>query len=178
MVPCDRSGILVADLDIVAYAITALSHADVQVGNTGYKSRAINEPNCKRVRVYAERVRRLVSDLGGDIVPTRETQALLGEIRALLHYFVAAVHKEQDNEKNYDIHLTAMPLVRALKGGRMTCCKSGKDRTAMSVTLEQGEILGKFLSQQLALLRPGLNSTASGPTLLKVMYIHYIFLFV
>ncbi|RHY80237.1 hypothetical protein DYB26_004943 [Aphanomyces astaci] len=40
-------------------------------------------------------------------------------------------------EKVMDIVATTSWIARQVGGGRVTCCKSGKDRTAMSVTLEE-----------------------------------------
>jgi hypothetical protein len=51
------------------------------------------------------------------------------------------IKNAKPNEKNYKILTLSSKLVRELGGGRITCCKSGKDRTAMSCTLEQATIL-------------------------------------
>jgi|TARA_B100000780_G_C20691292_1_gene274950 hypothetical protein len=44
-----------------------------------------------------------------------------------------------------DVGLLSMcqQVSRTMNGGRMTCCKSGKDRTSMSVTLECATLLSK-----------------------------------
>lgn len=39
--------------------------------------------------------------------------------------------------KNIDLLNRVREFVRSIGGGRATCCKSGKDRTSMSATLEQ-----------------------------------------
>ena len=46
-------------------------------------------------------------------------------------------HDESIFLKHYRILLIAADIVRALGGARACNCKSGKDRTSMSVTLEQ-----------------------------------------
>lgn len=47
----------------------------------------------------------------------------------------------QKKAKNIEILIAAQKVVRKMCGGRLTCCKSGKDRTGMSVTLEQCKVL-------------------------------------
>jgi len=46
-----------------------------------------------------------------------------------------------DKIQNIEIHHLAETAVRKMRGLRITCCKSAKDRTGMAVTLEQTNIL-------------------------------------
>ena len=67
-------------------------------------------------------------------------RAELGELEGLMAQVEAAALRSQSllhNERNTAIITLTEQLVRALHGGRVTSCKSAKDRTSMAVTAEQ-----------------------------------------
>lgn len=66
--------------------------------------------------------------------------ASLNEIQATLNAVRHNLERREET-KNMRLLAAAARLTRLVEGGRITCCKSGKDRTAMSVTLEQARLL-------------------------------------
>ena len=72
-------------------------------------------------------------------------QTLLTELRrldALMSATEAAVLQNAlHTDKNVGVISLSETLVRGWRGGRLTSCKSGKDRTSMAVTAEQARLL-------------------------------------
>ena len=58
-----------------------------------------------------------------------EIDSILSRIRNVI--------EDPREKKNYMLLLQTENICRALKGGRITSCKSAKDRTSMGITLEQ-----------------------------------------
>ncbi|KAM9335796.1 type II inositol 3,4-bisphosphate 4-phosphatase-like isoform 1-T3 [Symphorus nematophorus] len=97
----------------------------------------VNHRSCERLKVYCRALRDRLPDLAG-----------LQSLSDLLSSLDRSV--ETRKRKNVEVLWIAATVCRKANGVRLTSCKSAKDRTAMSVTLEQCLLLRErhTLSQQ------------------------------
>ncbi|XP_072040079.1 LOW QUALITY PROTEIN: inositol polyphosphate-4-phosphatase type I A-like [Amphiura filiformis] len=93
----------------------------------------INRESLQKLEIYYEQFIRNVPAEAR--LPTESSLALDVLMSGLQHHVAAK------KNKNMDILHVSAQLIRRMNGVRVTSCKSAKDRTAMSVTLEQCKIL-------------------------------------
>ncbi|GMF38832.1 unnamed protein product [Phytophthora fragariaefolia] len=90
-------------------------------------------------RVYQTQVMAGAGDDKKREADLAELAELQSEIEALTGRL--NIRTENVQKKFVNILITSSDICRRLGAGRTTCCKSGKDRTAMSVTLETSRLL-------------------------------------
>ncbi|XP_069574066.1 type II inositol 3,4-bisphosphate 4-phosphatase-like isoform X5 [Brachyistius frenatus] len=88
----------------------------------------LNQQSCERLRAYCSALRDRLPDSAG----VRSLPALLSSLDRSV---------EARKRKNVEVLWIAATVCRSVNGVRLTSCKSAKDRTAMSVTLEQCVLL-------------------------------------
>ncbi|XP_027554687.1 type II inositol 3,4-bisphosphate 4-phosphatase isoform X4 [Neopelma chrysocephalum] len=93
----------------------------------------INQENLELLKEY---YKLFTEKMPPDCLPHFQEQNDLKGLLENLHQNIQAKRR-----KNVEIMWLAATICRKLNGVRFTCCKSAKDRTSMSVTLEQCSIL-------------------------------------
>ena len=112
-------------------------------------TQGINEQQSFANAMHKEAVQHRINAQAADALRAYVEACVLSCPRALAAGASEALERFEDavqvagtkHAKSTAILQTVEPLTRLLRGGRLTSCKSAKDRTSMSVTLEQAQAM-------------------------------------
>lgn len=94
----------------------------------------INKMGLKKINDYFELYSKVIGDPDGN-----QSGPVTGRLTDLVRQLQYNVLSKKS--KNVDVLHISAEITRKLNGVRFICCKSGKDRTSMSTTLEQVQLL-------------------------------------
>jgi hypothetical protein len=96
----------------------------------------LNRQSLRTLLLYFERYQRWLK-----VADARAWHAEIDALTQAITQARLAVESQQKGSKDVHILQAASIAARALNGSRCTFCKSGKDRTAMSITIEHARLL-------------------------------------
>mmetsp|Transcript_4709 Transcript_4709/g.7095 ORF Transcript_4709/g.7095 Transcript_4709/m.7095 type:complete len:1360 (-) Transcript_4709:622-4701(-) len=106
----------------------------------------INAKGLEALKAHVERASRIARELAlEDIAKAQHADQQIKQWQDLLKLATDAVKDANAAMKNVHVLLTTADLCRSIVGSHCICCKSGKDRTSMAVTLEQTRALSREL---------------------------------
>eukprot|EP00644_Phytophthora_capsici_P007598 jgi/Phyca11/557220/estExt2_Genewise1Plus.C_PHYCAscaffold_1040039 len=152
-----KSGALISVTAVLfTQGINEMQSLANMVGHSGVSiQRKINSTSFRTISDYYNRFTEVCGIGMSEVSVGSHPDEILGNLRV-------SVESENSASKNTCILLHAADAVRSLNGGRVTYCKSGKDRTAMSTTLEQARLLVQRKRHVLQEIEAG-SATEYGP---------------
>ncbi|KAG2822834.1 hypothetical protein PC129_g6156 [Phytophthora cactorum] len=152
-----KSGELISVTSVLfTQGINEMQSLANMVGHSGVSiQRKINSTSFRTISEYYNRFTEICGIGMSEVSVGSHPDEILRNLRV-------SVESENSASKNTCILLHAADAVRSLNGGRVTYCKSGKDRTAMSTTLEQARLLVQRKRHVLQEIESG-SATEYGP---------------
>ena len=130
----ERKGVQVVPI-MFTQGVNEMQMMARNVGSTDLQEDLCEEA-LHKISEYAKKFKKVCESKRYNRSSVEGIDELLGELDKLI--------RAKQAKYNLDILQKAQTLTRKMNGGRCTCCKSGKDRTGMSVTLEELSILQEY----------------------------------